>query len=193
MTDHLFSTLEKERHDHIVLMHKGSADPHPGVNISNFVSSKTAVTDDFVVSLSSNDRILMDAFVSSHHQQRKIPDDREMCIADVWMTTQERSLFRKFPFVLKIDLTFKTNSRGFPFLRYHLHFLAHHFIFRHFSPKRNVTLLVCAITKVGNIESIVVTIPSVESMHLILVISIQDIYIKYTRLGFKKFQRQVYS
>jgi hypothetical protein len=108
MTDRLFSTLQNQRHDHIVLSHKGSAHPTPGVNINS---------DDFVSSLKPDERILMDAFVScSHCQSRKIPDDRDMFIAVVWMMAQERSLFRKFPFVLKIDLTFKTKSWGFPFL-----------------------------------------------------------------------------
>jgi hypothetical protein len=116
MTNRLFSTLQNQRHDHIMLSHKGSAHPTPGVNITNFAAWPTATSNNFVSSLKPHERILMDAFVSSHHQSRKIPHDRDMFIAVIWMTAQERSVFCKFPLVLKIDLTFKTNSQGFPFL-----------------------------------------------------------------------------
>jgi hypothetical protein len=58
----------------------------------------------------------MDAFVSKHRKSRNVPDDKDLFLAVVWMTAAERSIFRKFPYVVKIDVTFKTNSRGIPFL-----------------------------------------------------------------------------
>jgi hypothetical protein len=58
----------------------------------------------------------MDAFVANHRQSREIPDSQDMFLAVVWMTAAERSIFRKFPFDIKLDIAFKTNSRGFPLL-----------------------------------------------------------------------------
>jgi hypothetical protein len=58
----------------------------------------------------------MDHFVAEHRRSRKIPDDQDMFLAVVWMTASERSLFRKFPYVVKIDVTFGTNARGIPLL-----------------------------------------------------------------------------
>jgi hypothetical protein len=115
-TDRLFGTLKSERHDHIVLSHKGTSHPNPGVDILNCVQTPIATTQAFLSSLPPNDRVLMDAFVANHRQSREIPDSQDMFLAVVWMTAEERSLFRKFPFVIKLDVTFKTNSRGFPLL-----------------------------------------------------------------------------
>ena len=58
----------------------------------------------------------MEAFVSKHRSSRGVANNRDMFLAVVWMTAAERSLFRKFPCVLKLDVTFKTNSRSIPFL-----------------------------------------------------------------------------
>ena len=113
----LFATLEKEGHDHIVLSSKGTFHANPGVQTSNFVSSTEPVTPDrFGQTLPSNERVLMDAFVAKHRASREVAEEDDMFIAVVWMTAGERSLFRKFPYVLKLDVTFGVNSQAIPFL-----------------------------------------------------------------------------
>jgi hypothetical protein len=82
-TDRLFSTLKSERHDHIVLSHKGTAHPNPGVDILNCVESPLATTQAFLSSLPPNERVLMDAFVANHRQSREIPDSQDMFLAVV--------------------------------------------------------------------------------------------------------------
>jgi hypothetical protein len=115
-TDRLFITLKSKRHGHIVLSHKGMTHPNPSVDIPNCVESPLATTQAFLSSLPSNERVLMDAFVANHQQSREIPESQDMFLAIVWMTASERSIFRKFPFVIKLDITSKTNSRRFPLL-----------------------------------------------------------------------------
>jgi hypothetical protein len=116
-TERLFRTLEEKKIDHIVLSSRGTADLNPGVGTSNFVSSAQSPTvDDFVDRLPPGDKVLMDAYVTKHRKSMKVSDAGDMFLAVVWMTPAERSIFRKFPFVVKIDVTFKTNVRGIPFL-----------------------------------------------------------------------------
>ena len=116
-TDKLFANLEKEGHDHTVLLSRGALHSNPGVQTSNFLASPPPATpDDFASSLPPHERVLMEAFVAKHRSSREVPVQRDMFLAVVWMTTAERSLFRKFPHVVKLDVTFKTNSRGIPFL-----------------------------------------------------------------------------
>jgi hypothetical protein len=105
-----------DMHDHIILSHRGTAHPKPGVTISNFVPGSMPTTDDFLSSIPSNERVLMDAFVAEHCLSRKIPDEQDVFLAVVWMTSAERSVFCRFPFVIKIDITFATNCRGIPLL-----------------------------------------------------------------------------
>jgi hypothetical protein len=54
----------------------------------------------------------MNACVTKHRLSRQVAKERDMFLAMVWMTAPERSLFRKFPHVVKLDVAFKTNSRG---------------------------------------------------------------------------------
>jgi hypothetical protein len=115
-TDRLFESLQRDRHDHIFLSHRGTANPNPGVEITNFVPGSSPTTSDFLLSIPSHERILMEAFVSEHRLSRNVPPTQDMFLAVVWMTAAERSLFRRFPFVIKIDITFATNSRGIPLL-----------------------------------------------------------------------------
>jgi hypothetical protein len=118
-TDKLFAILQNERHDHIVLSSNGTSHANPGVQTSNFVASATLVTSEQPPSsLPASERVLMDAYVTKHRLSRQVADERDMFLAVVWMTAPERSLFRKFPYVVKLDVTFKTNSRGIPFLTF---------------------------------------------------------------------------
>jgi hypothetical protein len=123
-TNRLFDSLQRDKIDHIVLSHRGTAHSNPGLDISNFAPTSTTTeqflssmtTEQFLSSMPSNEKVLLDAFVAGHRKSRKIPDNQDMFIAVAWMNASERSLFRKFPYVVKIDITFATNTRGFPLL-----------------------------------------------------------------------------
>jgi hypothetical protein len=115
-TDKLFDSLKAERHDHVVLSHKGTAHPNPGVQVSDFVASSGGPDEDFASTLPENERVQMNDFCTKHRISRKVPDDKDLFLAVIWMTLADRCIFRKFPYVVKIDITFKTNSRGIPFL-----------------------------------------------------------------------------
>jgi hypothetical protein len=57
----------------------------------------------------------MDAFAVKHRKSRGFSNDGNMFLTVVWMTATEKSLFPKFLHVVKIGITFKTDTRGFPF------------------------------------------------------------------------------
>jgi hypothetical protein len=69
--------------------------------------------------LRASERVLMNACVTKHRSSGQVAKERNMFLAVVWMTATKRSLFRKFPHVAKLDVAFKTNSRGIPFLTSH--------------------------------------------------------------------------
>jgi hypothetical protein len=118
-TDHLFYTLlqEDERHNHVVLSHKGMGTrqarsrnfkrccfPHCYSRGLHFLSHQMKESYEW--------RPLWPPIAIQGTRSQKIV----MCIAIIWMTAAERSMFHKFPSMLvKIDLTFKTNLPGFFF------------------------------------------------------------------------------
>jgi hypothetical protein len=116
---HTPAKLTKERHEHTVLSSNGTLHAKPGVQTSNFVASSTLGTaEQFPSSLPASERVLMNACVTKQRSSQQVAKERDMFLVVVWMTATERSLFRKFPCVVKLDVAFKTNSRGIPFLTF---------------------------------------------------------------------------
>jgi hypothetical protein len=51
-------------------------------------------------------------YLNAKRSQEKIDDGDALLLGVLWVTAAERSLFEKFPNVLKIDTTFGTNNEG---------------------------------------------------------------------------------
>ena len=114
-TDKLFSNLKKEGHDQIVLSSKkGSLHANPGVQTSNFLCLSVLVTpDQFASSLPFHRQVLIDAYLLRSIvliEVGHLQGGDDMFLAIVWMTAAIRRLFCKFPYVLKLEVTFGVNS-----------------------------------------------------------------------------------
>jgi hypothetical protein len=111
--DRLLSELQMDKHDHIVLIHKAETNTLVGQQ-----QIGADLTDDFQFTAfwPEKERERMNTFISSQRLTRKIPEKQDMFLAVVWMTKGERELFRKYPFVLKMDTTFGTNDRSLPLM-----------------------------------------------------------------------------
>jgi hypothetical protein len=56
----------------------------------------------------------MKDYLDSKRIQEGLRDQDPLLLGVLWVTADKRSLFEKFPNVVKIDTTFETNDKGLP-------------------------------------------------------------------------------
>ena len=104
-----------------MLSSKRTLHANPGGQSSHFLTSLLSVTlDHFALSLPTHKQVIVDACVAKHCSSSRDVAEEEgdmLLVADVvWMTASKGSLFHKFPYFLKLDVTCGVKSRGILFL-----------------------------------------------------------------------------
>jgi hypothetical protein len=97
--------LIKEKHDFVTLFQHAngaSATSEATTGTSKIQKNLGEVSDEFK------------DYLHSKRTRDGLSDEEPLLLGVIWVTADERSLFEKFPNVIKIDTTFGTNEQGLP-------------------------------------------------------------------------------
>jgi hypothetical protein len=111
--DRLLQDLCRNKHDHIVLTHQTVGDA-----MTVHKNTGTTIEEDltFTKFWPEPERSSVNAYIAKQRRARAIPIEQDLFVAILWITKGEKEMFRKFPYVMKIDTTFGTNDRSMPLL-----------------------------------------------------------------------------